>query len=402
MVLELKTIKYIDNDVNHGIKYDWKAIRKEYAKLKCPKIYHNPCNNPLEDCKYFVEFSMRSIGKTTGWLLLGMIMNKMYGTVIQYMRQTETQIAIKHTKDLFSAIAANGYIEKITDGQWNSVHYNSRRWYYAKCDPMGKIVEVAPEHFMSVLVVTNSFEYKSGYNAPTGDLIIFDEFVNDFYYPDEFVHFADLCKTIIRDRLSPIIVMACNNIEKNSIYYRELEIYEEVNHLQPNETTIKTTDRGTSIFINYIDAPEQKKQHLGKINQAFFGFSNKKLGSITGEDWAIKPRQHIPPGGFINIYNNLYIKHNNRYIKLDVVLHESLGMCMYVHWATSYQSRELYTDSVILTMDDRFDNRYQFGLGNRRMRVMIQTLLESNRVYYASNDLGSFMDSYINEWRNLR
>lgn len=397
----MKTIKYIGNNVNHGIKYDWKLIRKEYAKLKCPKVYHNPCDTPLEDCKYFVEFSMRSIGKTTGWLLLGMIMNKLYGTVIQYLRQTEAQIAIKNTQDLFTAMMANGYIEKVTDGRWNAVKYNARRWYYANIDDSGKIIEVSPDQFMTVLVVTNSQDYKSGYNAPTGDLIIYDEFVNYYYYPDEFVKFADLCKTIIRDRLSPIIVMCCNNIEKNSIYYRELEIYEEVNHLMPNETTIKTTDRGTRIFINYIDAPEEKKKHLGKINEMFFGFSNKKLGSITGEDWSIKPRQHIPDGEFRTVYNNIYIKYNNRYIRLDIVQHENLGLCMYVHWATTWQSRELYDDSVILTLSDRYDNRYHFGLGGYKMERLITTMMETNRTYYASNDLGSFLDSYIQEYHNF-
>lgn len=396
----MKAVKYIKNDPNMGIKYDWKAIRKEYAGLKCPVRFHNPTNEPLEEAKYFVMYSMRSVGKTTGWVLLGMIMNQMYGTVIQYLRQTEAMIAKKHTQEMFSAIRMNGYIDKITKGRWNTVKYNARRWYFANSDEEGNIIEVAPESFMNVLVVTQNEDYKSGYNAPTGDLIIFDEFVNHYYYPNEFVQFADLCKTIIRDRISPLIVMLSNNIEKNSPYYRELEIYEEVQHLLPGETTDKTTEKGTRIHINYQYVNEEKKKHLDALNQLYFGFKNKGLGSITGEDWAIKPRQHIPEGDYKTIYNNIYVKHNGRYVKLDIVMHETLGVCCFVHWATTPNYRELYHDSVILTLEDRFDNRYHFGFGSDRFERLYFKLQDQNRIYYATNDLASFMDSYQNEHKN--
>ena len=29
-------IKYIDNNIEHGIKYDFNEIKKELARLKCP------------------------------------------------------------------------------------------------------------------------------------------------------------------------------------------------------------------------------------------------------------------------------------------------------------------------------------------------------------------------------
>lgn len=385
-------IDYIEGNQNYGIKYDWKAIRKEFAKLGVPAIYHTPMEVPLEKFKYFVEYSARSIGKTTNWLLLGMVMNQMYGTVIQYMRESETQVAPKITKDMFNAIQYNGYIPKVTNGRWNSVYYNSRRWYFCNIDPVtGEMTEVANEHFCMMLVVANSYMYKSGYNAPTGDLIIFDEFINDHqYYPDEFVLFCDLVKTIIRDRRSPIIAMLSNNTNKESQYFNELEIYETVRSMQPNDERTAITEQGTAIYIKYVAPDEQKKDIMTRLNKLYFGFKNKRLGAITGADWAIKPRQHIPKQTAYPIIRNLYVYNNGRYVRIDVVMNEELGICGYCHWATM-----TYPDSYILTTEDRTDNRYRYGWGSYKTQRLLNNLFSENRMYYATDDIASFLSNYF-------
>ena len=76
-------MKYINDNPEFGIQYDWKKIRKEFDKLQIPADVYDPTTAPLEKAKYFVETSERNIGKTTNWLLLGMVMNSMYGTIIQ-------------------------------------------------------------------------------------------------------------------------------------------------------------------------------------------------------------------------------------------------------------------------------------------------------------------------------
>ena len=77
----IKNIKYFDNDMQHGINYDWALIKKEFDKLGIPENVVNPfLTHKLECGKWVVDMSERSIGKTTNWLLLGMVMNKLYGT----------------------------------------------------------------------------------------------------------------------------------------------------------------------------------------------------------------------------------------------------------------------------------------------------------------------------------
>ena len=388
-------VKFIGGKEANGIKYDWRKIRKLYAKLHIPPEFYNPCEEPIEQAKYFDIFSMRSIGKTTNVLLLGMCCNALYDTEIIYIRQIEEMILPKATKDLFEIIAdpAFEYISILTDGRYNGVTYKARRWYYCNYDDAGKLLDVAPRHFMFMCSVDKAINLKSGFNAPRGDFLVFDEFINPVYTPDEFVSFCDLVKTIIRDRQSPIIWMLANTIDRESPYYHEMEIYDEVRDMQPGDRIQKTTMDGTVIAVTYVSPNLKKRETLRKINSLFFGFQNKKLGSITGQDWSIKPKPHIPrcyEEDIDIILENLYIMAHCKYLKLDIVQHKDLGVCCFVHWAT-----RVHEDSIILTCDDITDKRYYFGLGPPRLQAMLTRLIVSNKLYYASNDCAAFLSHYV-------
>ena len=76
-------------------KWDWKLIKKEWNKLKMPKnVVYDPFHVPFDvnnvnRCSYYFFSSKRGVGKTTTMLLLGLILFKLYGVVIQYIRQKE-------------------------------------------------------------------------------------------------------------------------------------------------------------------------------------------------------------------------------------------------------------------------------------------------------------------------
>lgn len=391
-------VKYINDNPEYGILYDWKKIRKEFAKLDIPADVYDPTTAPLEKAKYFVETSERNIGKTTNWLLLGMIMHEMYGTQIQYIRQTENMIMPKALKNLFAVILDYHYIDKITGGKYNNVVYKSRRYYYALTDDSGKVIEQAENHFMFCADIEKSENLKSAYNAPYGDMIILDEFIGKYFYPNEFVRFCDLVKTIIRGRRSPIIIMLANTINPHSMYYNELEIYDDIQQMAIGEHRLIETSRGTKIYIEIIGATVEKKRKNNILNQLFFGFKNPMLGSITGENWAVRCYQHIPETPDNDEHNTyteimssrLYIYYNNKYVRLDVIRHYELGLCIYAHWAT-----RTYKDSIILTAYDRTDPRYQYKTGCGNVEKFVKNCFKQNRVYYASNDVGSFVESYM-------
>ena len=199
-------IEYIENNTALGIKYNWSLIKKEWKKLEkyfkklgVSDIVLNPLDFDVWKYVYNIFLSERSRGKTTNFLLLGLIFNKLYGTVIQYIRQTEDDIKASNLQLLFDVIISNHYVEFLTDGEYNTIIYNARRFYYAYVEN-NEIKRKASKSICNVLSIQKQQDIKSTYNCPLGDFIIFDEFISNAYYKNEFSEFMQLLKTIIRER----------------------------------------------------------------------------------------------------------------------------------------------------------------------------------------------------------
>lgn len=394
-------VSYIQKNKQRGIKYDWKKVMKLYKSLKCPDGFFDPTNCPIETAKYLLVYSARGGGKTINVQLLGMCLNALYGSTMVYIRDGYDQIAEKSVRDMFSVILAYGYISKITGGRWNSCTLKARRWYYCNVDEDGQIIEKASQHFMFMCSIDEAFNLKSGFNDPQADFIVYDEFIpterRRIIY-DGFVKFADLLSTLIRQRWSPIIWLLANNTDKESPFFYEFEIADYVKEMKKGDKKEFKTEKGTPCYIEWFnpDITELQKKNRKTLNELFFGFKNPRLGSITNEDWQVTPRQHIPkaekPEDVVPLLRNLYIYYNGKYVRLDVVKHVDLGICCYAHWAT-----RTYADSVILTTEDRFDSRYLYGFGQGKVHKLLTKLFGENRVYYATNDIGTFIDNYMLE-----
>lgn len=385
-------IEYHENDKKKGIKYDFSLIRKEFKKLKIPNDVYNPLTIPLEWSKFNILLSPRSKGKTTNILLLGLIFNKLYGTKLQYIRASHDMITPSKAGSLFSVIVQNGYIEKLTGGKYNNVKLHWGSWYYTKIDDKGEIVEQSGE-IMKMLSIDRAEKYKSSYNAPEGDFIIFDEFIGKYYPPNEFVRFLDLFKTIQRDRISPIIFMLANTIDRESEYFNELEIYEEIHTLEMGEDIKVTTEKGTPIYIAILNNDDklQKKQKIQ--NSLFYGFKNPRISAITGTDWAHVAYPHLPPVRTEDklIDRRHYIQYSNRLINLEIRFCEELGLYIYCHRAT-----RIYDDSIIYTNDNMIKNKqYRFLFGSTNLDKKIFTLYNQNKWYYQNNTIGSQVNNYI-------
>lgn len=386
-------MKYIENDINNGIEYDWKILRKDFKALKIPKDVYDTSKNPFETSYIFVDVSERSVGKTTNWLLIGMLMYVRYGTIIQYVRQNELMITPKNMKDLMSTVKKFNYIEKITKGKFNDCVYKARRWTFVHVNDKGEIDLVDNSHFMMSLSIDKSEIYKSSYNAPTGDLVIFDEFTSKHYSPDEFVYFLDLVKTIQRERQSVKIVMLSNTLDVHNQYFHELEIFGTISKMNVGDKRDVITDGGTSIHINFIEPNLQLKEKKLISNILYYGFKNPKLNAITGLNgtWALKNCQRIPKNKtYKSIDRHIYISHINLLLNLEIVNIEEIGISMYVHYATF-----TYEDSIILTLDFIYDDKHKYKLGGKKLQKLILNMLEKNKIYYASNDVNSLFENYL-------
>lgn len=386
-------IDYIEGKVKNGIKYDWNLIKKDMRALKIPKEFHNPSNLPLESLHWFVEMSDRSRGKTTNWLLLGMGMHMRYGTTIEYVRQIEDMITPKNSKDIFKTILDLHYVEKVTNNRWNSVFYKSRRWYLCNRDEDGNVVEQENTHFMMMLSIDKADVLKSSYSAPKGDLIIFDEFIGRYGQRNEFVYFCDLVKTIIRERQCPLIALLSNTIDKNSIYFNELEISDNVASMKQGCKEIITTAKGTKIYFEILAKVTIQNNTRSRVNSLFFGFKNPRMSSITGDDWAVDNYPHIPI--FANEKTRLldrkhYLQFSNKLVNIELWECETRGLIACLHFAS-----KTYDDSIIYTLGTIENKNQRYKLGHTKLDNLVWNLCKKNKFYYATNDVGALVDKYL-------
>ena len=383
-----------------GILIDWDLIIKAYNNLNCPDDVYNPVKVIKElsenNCKWYVGMSKRKTGKTTNFLLIGMLLWWNYGIHTVYIRQRDDMIAPKNSIKIFDTILQFDYIELITGGMYNSVKYYSKNWYFCKRNETGDIIDESLNPFCTMVSIQSSEDLKSTYNDPFADWIIYDEFIGSMYYPNEFVDFFNFISTVKRLRRSTIINLLANTIDMYHEYFNELCIADQVQKMRKGERALITTELGTKVLVERIEQPEKAKAQDEIDKLLYYGFPNPKLSAITGDEWAAAQFQHIPAGNYETVSNRLYIKYSNKYARLEIVSHETLGLCIYAHWAT-----RVYDDSFILTAYDRTEPNYIFRLGNGKLEMFIRKMFNVNRVYYCTNDVGMFITSYIKYIKKL-
>lgn len=391
----MNEIKFINNDTQSGIEYDYRAVKNEFRKLDIPKDVYSPMHLPFDKAKYFTLLSERSRGKTTNILLLGMCFNKLYGTTIEYIRKKEDQITKKVSLDLFSTILEYDYIQKLTEGKYNSIWYHARRWYYCVIDEDGNVIEKAPTHFMSMLSIDRNETYKSVYNAPRGDFIVYDEFISKYYYADEFIYFTDLLKTIIRDRISPMIFLLSNMIDKNSEYLDELMISDQVQTMSVGDSAIVSTKKGTNIYIELLEMSKNTITPRRLLsNKLYFGFDNPKLINITGGDWVVENYPHIPKVDYESLAS-VFMKFSSNYIRLEIASYDD----QFFVFCTKFTTK-IYDNSLILTLEPPKYYNELYGLGRGKFFKFLWSLYDDKRFRYQSNTIGAWVDKYVYQYKH--
>ena len=372
------------------LSLNFQKIINRYKKLHCPEDTFNPCKLPYDRNKYFVLCSERSVGKTTNVLLFGMCAHEEHGTQIQYIRQLDQMLEPKRARQLFDTILKFDYVRKVTRGRWNSVEYYARGWTYTKVED-GKIVEKDSKPFMYCLGLNQNDFFRSTYNAPDGDIIIMDEFVSNYNPQNEFVTLCDMIKTIIRERTSPIIFLLGNTLDRYHSYFEEMELLPITTTMPLGQHAETITSKGTPIYIEFVTREKTpEKLHLNKI---FFGFQNKRLGSITGEDWAIVPYQHIDKTDDPEVYvKSFYIQIEDYLINLEVARSDKYGIHVLAHFAN-----KTYADSHIYSLNEMHDYRYRYRFGHDKADRLIWTLYERKKFFYSSNSVGALVEKYVSQ-----
>lgn len=388
--------RYIDNDKNKGIKYNYAKITKLYRSLGIPPEYDFTEFLPIDNdkLKWYNLNSERSVGKTTNVLLYGMCMNKLYGTQIQLVRHHVVKAS--YYNDLFNTIIAydNGkYINKLTDGKYNNVKYYQKKFYYTFVDENGKEVERAKDPFCVSLAAEDCYNLCSQYEAPLGDWIVLDECFNDKNTPEEFIRFLHLHKTIVRERMSDKIFILGNTLDINNIWYRQLTIHNEVRKLKRGDSKIVYTSEGMPVFISFMENRTPEKRKL--FNAAHYGFNNPELNAIVGNgEWNVKMypqtcllknREMLVRGIYFNYHDDLYLE--GAFISTDS------GLFFEVHPSTLLSAR----DGDIQYVLDLALEPNQVFFHNDKLAMKIKWFIDNNRIVFSDNETGDLFEKFMSE-----
>lgn len=394
---------------------DVKKIKAEIKKLNIPKDYWGIDLNSFFDYQWNIYISIReTAGKTTQSLLLGLVLNKLYPDrySIEYLRNDNSQIVRSNVETLFDTILKYDYIKKIYGGKYNNISYKpiTKKFYLTLTDEEGSVIDEAKDPICSLHAVENWKALKSVYNNPRGNYIILDEFpdTNRATYKI-FTELLNTVSTIGRplssDRTPWLhILLMGNNTDEYCFYFDDFQISEEIPYLKFGGSIPFRTEYNTTGICKLLELGEVQKERLRTKNIPFLGFSGKKAAPFTGEsEWGGEQYKHITFD--LNyeecFFRRAYIFHRGRYIQIDLFNNEEIGRFAFFHFADTPK----YNDNLIFTTDpEKASDIYGFGKYEKREKVLkackiITDLYKENRVYYASNRVGSLTSDFI---KNIR
>ena len=394
---------------------DISKVKKEIKKLNIPKDYWGIDLNSFFDYQWNIYISIReTAGKTTQSLLLGLVLNKLYPDrySIEYLRNDNSQIVRSNVETLFDTILKYDYIKKIYGGKYNNISYKpiTKKFYLTLTDEEGSVIDEAKEPICSLHAVENWKALKSVYNNPRGNYIILDEFPDtDRATYKIFTELLNTISTIGRplssDRTPWLhILLMGNNTDEYCFYFDDFQISEEIPYLKFGGSIPFRTEYNTTGICKLLELGEVQKERLRTKNIPFLGFSGKKAAPFTGEsEWGGEQYKHITFD--LNyeecFFRRAYIFHRGRYIQIDLFNNEEIGLFAFFHFADTPK----YNDNLIFTTDpEKASDIYGFGKYEKREKVlkackMITDLYKENRVYYASNRVGSLTSDFI---KNIR
>lgn len=371
----------------------WRKIEKEVVKAG---VIPAEINTPLGlNATWNCYVSDRSNGKTTSWLIYAIKAYLTYGIVTHYIRSHRSMITQSAIMTIFNVIISNNYVSILTDNKWNSVVYmrNEHKFYLCNRND-GQVNDIDATGFLMCMSIDKADEYKSGYQCDTGDLIIFDEFINTYYKRGEFVKFCDLISTIIRKRPDCKIVMLANTILRTSEYFDELECREFIDHAEGGDKIdyeIPCISGGsTSVHVEILAIKLDNNRKI--FNAKYFSFHNPLLNSITGAGWAIHNYTH-PSERFKTLYRNIFLEYKNKWYSLNVIQLECGRYTIFVapHTKEPKDDAYIYSDNYNV-----FDKRYHsLKHDKNNFDIWLLNRFYSDDIIYANNTCGSIFSDFI-------
>lgn len=356
------------------------AFQNKYYSLKNILSYH---------ARYNIIIGERSNGKTYSVLERFIERYARTGAQCAIIRRWDEDFKSKRGASMFSALASDNKIAKLTNGEWTDTYYYAGKWYMCRYDEDGK--RITDDNVFCYAFSISSGEHDKSTSYPAVKSILFDEFITrTAYLPDEFVLFMNLLSTIIRERNDVEIFMLGNTVNKYCPYFKEMGL-KHIREMQQGTIDLyKYGESGLTVAVEYC-----KPSRRGKKSDVYFAFDNPKLSMITGGTWEIDIYPHCPvkyrPKNVLFTY---FIQFAGDTLQCEIVQTEKL-LFTFIHRKTT--PIKDWEHDLVFTPDYSPSPNIRRNITKPRDKIgdRIAEFYRQDRVFYADNDIGEIVRNYL-------
>ena len=351
-----------------------------------------------QDCQYSIVIGRRSNGKSFAALRYGLEQYVKTGSQFAYVRRWDEDFTKQRASSMFAGLVCDGngdnQIALLTNGEWNTVYYYSRRWYLARWDDETREMKKDDKPFAFGFSLS-AMEHDKSTSFPGIRTIIFDEFITrGAYLKDEFILFMNVCSTIIRDRTDVRILMLANTVNQYAPYFDEMGL-DRIRKQKPGTIEIyQMGDSGLRIAVEYCaDTDRATRSKLTSDN--YFCFDNPRLKMITDGEWELDIYPHCPCQiKSTEIMYIFFIIFKNDMLQCEVVSHEGSNF-IFIHRKTT--DLKAPDQDLVYSLDYDMRPNWRRRLNRPQLPVekRIWSLFLADKVYYQDNQVGEIVNNYL-------
>lgn len=368
------------------------------AELRFPKVnkktkYYRLTNIQKIKAKYYIAFGERSNGKTYACLEMGIerYVESGYKKQLGIIRRWDEDLKNKNASEYF--VNHLDKIKKLTDGKYNFVKYQSRKWYLAYRNEDG-VIEYSDSHPFAIGFTLTTSHHDKSTPYPFIKTILFDEFITrDVYLQDEFITFTNLLSTIIRDNNDVEIYMMGNTVNKYCPYFREMGLRNVLKMKQGTIDTYQYGESGLTVAVEYCNSPNKD----GKASDVYFAFDNPKLKMITTGEWELAIYPHLPIKYSYkdDVVLTYFIQFDESVLQCEIISKDDTFFT-YIHDKTT-PLKNIDTDIVYSTEFNHRPNwrRRIRANGGDKLDNVISKMFRDSKVFYQDNEIGEVVRNYL-------
>lgn len=356
--------------------------------------FYSPDDILALDCTYNIIYGERGNGKT--FALCHLILKAYFeeGLPSAYIRRLDEMIKQGNLETLFSDPHHIEYIEKMSNGKYNSVKYFQHAFTLQKRDPENNaLLERDKQPFCRTYSISTA-ETTKGADRGRVKYVVFDEFITrQFYLTNEVVLFQNVLESIIRKRPGVKIFLIANTVNKHCPYFKHMGL---TNVKKQKQGTIDQYLLGkakTKIACEYC---KEGDAVASEIAEQYYCFNNPQIEMIKNGSWEFDLYRTIPQGvGKEKPELEFYVEFDDVTTRGAIYIYKDSPIICFTTKTTPIKNRD---EQIIYGQEiDSPSPLHQIELARTptRAQEIILSLFKQHKTYFGTNEDGEQIKNWL-------